>query len=127
MDTTLPTPIDVAELVHKRKLVLLIDLDETLVHSPWYTTLEECVRRRTPQQVQCVHTHTTGEQFYHNVFIRPKAQEFIAKMSSMFELYIAIKGLRSYAQALMYILDPEQKYLQRRFFARTIMDHQVQR
>ncbi|KAL5731931.1 hypothetical protein ACHQM5_004607 [Ranunculus cassubicifolius] len=92
----------------KRKLVnLVLDLDETLVHS----TLEHCID-----------ADFTFPVFFnmkeHTVYVRrrPHLQTFLEKVAQMFEITIFTASQSAYAEKLLNILDPESKLISKRAY-----------
>jgi Dullard-like phosphatase family protein len=113
----LPELIDFAELdsnvasVSKeprtRKVTLVLDLDETLVHS----TMEHCDDADFTFPV----FFDTKE---HMVYVkkRPHVHMFLEKMAEMFEVVIFTASQSVYADQLLDMLDPGKKLFARRFF-----------
>ncbi|WVZ69367.1 hypothetical protein U9M48_018164 [Paspalum notatum var. saurae] len=90
-----------------RKVTLVLDLDETLVHS----TMEHCDD-----------ADFTFPVYYdmkeHVVYVkkRPHVHMFLQKMVEMFEIVIFTASQSVYADQLLDILDPEKKLFSKRFF-----------
>jgi len=82
---------------HKGKKVLVLDLDETLVHS----TFEPV---ENPDLVLPVRIQ--GMTYRINVIIRPGAEEFLARVKGLFEVVVFTASLAEYAEPLVQILDP---------------------
>jgi CTD small phosphatase-like protein 2 len=113
----LPDLVDFAELASNdvpaikeqgtRKVTLVLDLDETLVHS----TME-----------QCDDADFTFPVFYdmkeHVVYVkkRPHVHMFLQKMAEMFEVVIFTASQSVYANQLLDMLDPENRLFSKRFF-----------
>ncbi|KAL5221378.1 hypothetical protein ABZP36_026091 [Zizania latifolia] len=89
------------------KVTLVLDLDETLVHS----TIE-----------QCDDADFTFPVFFdmkeHMVYVRkrPHLHMFLQKMAEMFEIVIFTASQSVYADQLLDTLDPEKKMFSRRYF-----------
>lgn len=100
---------DQERLIQERKLVLLVDLDQTILH----TTHEEV--RNDPN----VHSFTLwpGHPTYYTK-LRPYLQEFLDQMSKIYELHIFTFGCRLYAHKIASIIDPKQKYFGNRILSR---------
>jgi len=81
----------------KGKKVLVLDLDETLVHS----TFEPI---ENPDLVLPVRIQ--GMTYRINVIKRPGAEEFLARVKGMFEVVVFTASLAEYAEPLVQILDP---------------------
>ncbi len=84
-------------LVHKNKKTLVLDLDETLVHSSFKNFVlraDIVLRVEIDQKIQVVH-----------VLKRPGVENFLEKMSKLFEIVIFTASLSSYANPLIDELD----------------------
>lgn len=100
---------DQERLIAERKLVLLVDLDQTILH----TTHEEV--KNDPN----VHSFTLwpGHPTYYTN-LRPHLDIFLDQMSKLYELHIFTFGCRRYAHKIASIIDPEQKYFGNRILSR---------
>ncbi|WVZ69586.1 hypothetical protein U9M48_018353 [Paspalum notatum var. saurae] len=93
--------------VRRKHVTLVLDLDETLVHS----TLDPCDN-----------ADFTLEVFFnmknHTVYVRkrPHLKMFLEKVAQMFELVIFTASQRIYAEQLIDRLDPDGKYISRRIY-----------
>ncbi|KAG0329543.1 hypothetical protein BGZ99_001545 [Dissophora globulifera] len=88
-------------------ITLVLDIDETLVH---------CATRPldSPDIVFPVeYNHETWEVYGR---IRPGMQEFLERMSTMFEVITFTASQECYAEALLKIIDPEKKYITHRYY-----------
>ncbi|XP_031129413.1 CTD small phosphatase-like protein 2 isoform X1 [Ipomoea triloba] len=91
----------------KKPVTLVLDLDETLVHS----TLEECDN-----------ADFTFPVFFnmkeHIVYVRqrPHLRSFLERVSDLFEIVIFTASQSIYAKQLLDILDPDGKYISRRAY-----------
>ncbi|KAE8720032.1 CTD small phosphatase-like protein 2 [Hibiscus syriacus] len=101
-------PTKVAIEARRRKhITLVLDLDETLVHS----TLEPCDD-----------ADFTFTVFFnmkeHTVYVkqRPHLHTFFEKVAEMFEVIIFTASQSIYAEQLLNILDPDQKLISRRVY-----------
>ncbi len=102
---------DEARLLKHRKLVLLVDLDQTLIH-----TTNEAI----PQNLKDVyHFQLSGQRspWYHTR-VRPFAKEFLEAVSKLYELHICTFGARLYAHTIAGFLDPKSKYFSHRILSR---------
>jgi len=93
--------------VRTKHVTLVLDLDETLVHS----TLDHCDN-----------ADFTLEVFFnmknHTVYVRkrPYLKMFLEKVAQMFEVVIFTASQRIYAEQLIDKLDPDGKYISRRIY-----------
>ena len=102
---------DQQALLQDRRLVLLVDLDQTLIH----TTNDEI----PPNLKDVKHFQLYGSKspWYHTR-IRPGTAEFLQKISKLFELHICTFGARLYAHTIAAFLDPDKKYFSHRILSR---------
>ncbi|KAF9928450.1 hypothetical protein BGZ65_006264 [Modicella reniformis] len=88
-------------------ITLVLDIDETLVH---------CATR--PLDSPDIIFPVEYNQETWKVFgrIRPGMQEFLEKMSTMFEVITFTASQECYAEALLKIIDPDKKYIRHRYY-----------
>jgi len=102
---------DQDRLRKSRKLVLLVDLDQTLIHT---------TNDNIPPNIKDVyHFQLYGPRspWYHTR-IRPGTASFLATISQMYELHICTFGARMYAHTIAAFLDPDGKYFSHRILSR---------
>ncbi|VDN56567.1 unnamed protein product [Dracunculus medinensis] len=92
-----------------RKLVLLVDLDQTLIHSTSCPFSGDNV-----SDIKCYKLQSTT--FYTK--IRPYTREFLERMNILFEMHIISYGERLYAHQIASILDPDKIYFGHRILSR---------
>lgn len=94
---------DEEHLLKERKLALLVDLDQTIIHT---------TNHDVPSDMKLVHhfqLYGAGTPWYHTKF-RPHTMDFLEKVSKKFELHICTFGARRYAHEIAHLLDPKEKY-----------------
>ncbi|XP_017097515.2 RNA polymerase II subunit A C-terminal domain phosphatase [Drosophila bipectinata] len=102
---------DTRRLLADRKLVLLVDLDQTVIH-----TTNDTV----PENIKGIyHFQLYGPQspWYHTR-LRPGTAEFLESMSQLYELHICTFGARNYAHMIAQLLDPDGKFFSHRILSR---------
>lgn len=102
---------DTARLLKDRKLVLLVDLDQTLIHT---------THDNIPNNLKGVHHFQlfgSGNPWYHTR-LRPGTEKFLEGMSKYFELHICTFGVRPYAHMVAHILDKEARLFSNRILSR---------
>ncbi|XP_066903252.1 RNA polymerase II subunit A C-terminal domain phosphatase-like [Halyomorpha halys] len=102
---------DTTRLLKDRKLVLLVDLDQTLIHT---------THDNIPNNMKDVHHFQlfgSGNPWYHTR-LRPGTQKFLEDMSKYFELHICTFGVRPYAHMVAHILDKEARLFSNRILSR---------
>ena len=102
--------VESAKLLQDKKMVLVLDLDQTLIHS---TTREGYLR--TPQEL--LQNNLKDSLFRLSqpwemimVKLRPSVHTFLKEASTMFEIYMCTMSTRSYALQVAELLDPESVY-----------------
>ncbi|KAM4705587.1 RNA polymerase II subunit A C-terminal domain phosphatase [Rhinophrynus dorsalis] len=102
---------DQHRLHRNRKLVLMVDLDQTLIH----TTEQHCqhISRKGIFHFQL----GRGEPMLHTR-LRPHCKEFLEKIAKLYELHVFTFGSRLYAHTIAGFLDPEKKLFSHRILSR---------
>lgn len=100
---------DQDRLIQEKKLVLVVDLDQTVLH----TTHEEVKDNPNVHSFTLWPNHPT---YYTK--LRPYLKEFLEEMSKLYELHIFTFGCRKYAHQIASIIDPDQKYFGNRILSR---------
>lgn len=123
--TNLDTEL-VTRLQHDKKLILVVDLDQTVIHcgvdptigewkndpkNPNYETLKD-VRQFSLDEEPILPFMYMGEKkppmrkCWYYVKVRPGLKEFFNKLAPMFEMYIYTMATRAYALEIAKIIDP---------------------
>uniref|UniRef100_A0A915BLF5 RNA polymerase II subunit A C-terminal domain phosphatase n=4 Tax=Parascaris univalens TaxID=6257 RepID=A0A915BLF5_PARUN len=96
-------------VLESRRLVLLVDLDQTLIHTTNHAfDLKDCA--------DVVHYKLRGTDFYTK--IRPYTHTFLRRMNELYEMHIISYGERQYAHKIAEILDPDKRYFGHRILSR---------
>ncbi|XP_065913810.1 RNA polymerase II subunit A C-terminal domain phosphatase-like isoform X2 [Dysidea avara] len=103
---------DQLRLLRGRKLALIVDLDQTLIH----TAVSPGIEGGLPD----VHRFTLPEHPHmtYHTRLRPHVRDFLEKVSKLYELHISTMGCRSYADKIAGIIDPEKRYFSSRVISR---------
>ncbi|XP_047622860.1 RNA polymerase II subunit A C-terminal domain phosphatase isoform X3 [Phacochoerus africanus] len=102
---------DQQRLHRNRKLVLMVDLDQTLIH----TTEQHCQQMSNKG---IFHFQLgRGEPMLHTR-LRPHCKEFLEKIAQLYELHVFTFGSRLYAHTIAGFLDPEKKLFSHRILSR---------
>lgn len=102
---------DTKRLLEDRKLVLLVDLDQTLIHT---------TNDNVPNNLRGVYhfqLYGPNSPWYHTR-LRPGTFNFLSKMESLYELHICTFGARNYAHMIAQFLDEDGKYFSHRILSR---------
>uniref|UniRef100_A0A7N0UCH3 RNA polymerase II C-terminal domain phosphatase-like n=1 Tax=Kalanchoe fedtschenkoi TaxID=63787 RepID=A0A7N0UCH3_KALFE len=101
----------VENLLQRKKLCMVLDLDHTLLHSARITPDKEAYLRDPPAGSFMVAPHIMTKP-------RPFVGEFLKEASSMFEMYIYTMGTAGYGAAVAKRLDPGADYFGTRVISR---------
>lgn len=102
---------DTERLLKDKKLVLLVDLDQTLIHT---------TNDNVPNNLKDVYhfqLYGPNSPWYHTR-LRPGTPHFLSRMAPFFELHICTFGARNYAHMIATFLDENGKYFSHRILSR---------
>lgn len=108
------------ELRRQRKLSLVVDFDQTILHStlaaecPWAAAWLAMPVEQRPARLHYVRVE--AEDFY--VRIRPMAVECLEELSTIYELHASTMGTRLYAQMVISLVDPDGRLFHDRIVSR---------
>ncbi|GIY77963.1 RNA polymerase II subunit A C-terminal domain phosphatase [Caerostris darwini] len=102
---------DENRLLKSKKLVLLVDLDQTLIH-----TTNDNIPENLPN-VEHFQLYGQYSPWYHTN-LRPGTRNFLENISKHYELHICTFGARLYAHKIAQILDPDGKIFSHRILSR---------
>lgn len=101
---------DTDRLLGDKKLVLLVDLDQTLIHT---------TNDRVPNNLKDVyHFQLYPNLPWYHTRLRPGTSQFLTKMAPYFELHICTFGARNYAHQIAQFLDESGKFFSHRILSR---------
>ncbi|XP_072024665.1 RNA polymerase II subunit A C-terminal domain phosphatase-like [Amphiura filiformis] len=105
---------DEERLLRNRKLVLVVDLDQTVIH----TTMEN-VKANLPgvKHFQLWSGSRQQTPWYHTK-VRPGCKKFLEVISKYYELHIFTMGARLYAHTIAGFLDPDKRFFSHRILSR---------
>lgn len=106
----------------QNKLIVVLDLDECLIHSTGFgNELEGSHRQYEASRSKSTHHEDiesfklrVGNDFSCTVLKRPGVDAFLKAVSAQFEVYTFTAGTQSYAEPLLDTLDPGRKMLKGR-------------
>ncbi|KAI9788191.1 MAG: Carboxy-terminal domain (CTD) phosphatase [Peltula sp. TS41687] len=114
-------------LLKSRKLSLVVDLDQTIIHATVDPTVAEWQQdRNNPNHeavkfvraFQLVDDGPGARGCWYYIKLRPGLKEFLEKVSKLYELHIYTMGTRAYAQNIANIVDPDRKIFGDRILSR---------
>ncbi|KAI8608137.1 hypothetical protein BC830DRAFT_35650 [Chytriomyces sp. MP71] len=107
-----------------RKLSLILDLDQTVIHATVDPTVGEWLKHSNSDhrypELNDVHHFTLpdGNPTIYYIKLRPGTFEFLEKAFKLFEMHVYTMGTRHYANAVAKILDPTGKLFGARILSR---------
>ena len=115
-------------LLGAKKLTLIVDLDQTVIHTccertiaEWQADPEnpnhEAVKDVQSFQLADDNVSNVAANWYY-VKMRPGLRDFFDRMSKLYEMHVYTMATRAYAQAVAKIIDPERKYFGDRILSR---------
>ncbi|KAM7196251.1 carboxy-terminal domain phosphatase [Naviculisporaceae sp. PSN 640] len=115
-------------LLQSRKLSLVVDLDQTIIHACIDPTVGEWQRDPTNPNYESVKDVKTfqledgprglARGCWYYIKMRPGLEAFLQKISTMYELHVYTMGTRAYAQNVARIVDPNRKLFGNRVISR---------
>jgi RNA polymerase II subunit A-like phosphatase len=115
-------------LLEARKLALIVDLDQTIIHTTCERTIAEwqadpdnpnyeAVKDVRSFQLADDNVAQVAANWYY-VKMRPGLADFLERMSQKYEMHIYTMATRTYAQAIAKIIDPDRRYFGDRILSR---------
>ncbi|KAI8965489.1 hypothetical protein F5Y11DRAFT_354855 [Daldinia sp. FL1419] len=115
-------------LLQNRKLSLVVDLDQTIIHACIDPTVGEWQRDPSNPNYEAVKDvrsfqlddgpRGAASGCWYYIKMRPGLAEFLEKISQLFELHVYTMGTRAYALNIAKIVDPTQKLFGNRIISR---------
>ena len=115
-------------LLRNRKLILVVDLDQTIIHACIEPTIGEWRDPSNPnhnavKDVKSFQLNDDGPRglasgctYY--IKLRPGLLEFLQEIAQMYELHVYTMGTRAYAESIRNIVDPDRKLFGDRIISR---------
>lgn len=115
-------------LLQSRKLTLVVDLDQTIIHACIDPTVGEWQKDPTNPNYESVKNvkafqlndgpRGVAHQCWYYIKMRPRLEEFLRRIATMYELHVYTMGTRAYAESVARIVDPERKLFGNRVISR---------
>ncbi|RFU27892.1 hypothetical protein B7463_g8438, partial [Scytalidium lignicola] len=116
-------------LLKHRKLSLVVDLDQTIIHACIEPTVGEWQRDPTSPNYEAVkdvrsfQLNDDGPRglalgCWYYIKMRPRLKEFLSRISALYELHVYTMGTRAYALNIAKIVDPERRLFGDRIISR---------
>jgi len=114
-------------LLNARKLSLVVDLDQTIIHAAVDPTIGEWQKDpdnpnyEALKDVRAFQLQDDGPGIracWYYIKLRPGLEQFLENVSEKYELHIYTMGTRQYAKEIAKIVDPDRKYFEDRILSR---------
>ena len=114
-------------LIASKKLSLVVDLDQTVIQACVEPTVGEWMKNpenpnheavKDVREFQLVEDAAGTKGCWYYIKLRPGLEEFLERMSKLYEMHIYTMGTRGYAQKIAQIIDPERKFFGDRILSR---------
>ena len=114
-------------LLASRKLSLVVDLDQTIIHAAVDPTIAEWQKDKDNPNYEAVKDVRAFQLIddgpgmrgcWYYIKLRPGLEEFLELISQFYELHIYTMGTRQYAEQIANIVDPKRKYFGDRILSR---------
>ncbi|PIA96087.1 RNA polymerase II subunit A C-terminal domain phosphatase [Cercospora beticola] len=102
-------------LLESRRLSLVVDLDQTIIHASVEPTIGEWQNDPSNpnyealRDVQAFQLHDDKPNTWYYIKPRPGLKDFLDRLSEIYEMHIYTMGTRSYAENVAKIIDPDRK------------------
>ncbi|GAB7365810.1 hypothetical protein MBLNU230_g7143t1 [Neophaeotheca triangularis] len=114
-------------LLDSRKLSLVVDLDQTIIHATVDPTVEQWQKDpsnpnheavKDVRAFQLSDEGSASRQCWYYIKLRPGLEDFLRTMSEYYELHIYTMGTRAYAENIARLIDPDRKIFSDRILSR---------
>ncbi|KAH6576163.1 hypothetical protein BASA50_002759 [Batrachochytrium salamandrivorans] len=109
-------------LLDDRKLSLVLDLDQTVIHATVDPTVGEWMADPdNPNFPALTEVHSfvlPDSPVLYYIKLRPGTREFLIDLYEKYEMHIYTMGTRNYARAVAKILDPDKRFFKDRILSR---------
>jgi RNA polymerase II subunit A-like phosphatase len=104
----------------RKKLSLVVDLDQTVLHATVDPHLERWIQDpNSPEALRDVKPlQLSDSPFTYYIKFRPGWKNFFDQAAHLFELHIYTMGSRSYANEIVKLIDPDRVYFSDRIISR---------
>ena len=114
-------------LLDSKKLSLVVDLDQTIIHATVDPTVAEWQKDPSNPNYDAVKDVRSfqlkddgpgARGCWYYIKLRPGLEDFLDKVAEFYELHIYTMGTRAYADSIAKIIDPQQKLFGQRILSR---------
>lgn len=113
-------------LLALKKLSLVVDLDQTIIHAAVDPTIGEWMADEDNPNHDAVKDvrkfqldeEGPGHNCWYYIKMRPGLQRFLERISQLYELHVYTMGTRAYAKQIAKIVDPDRRFFSDRILSR---------
>ncbi|CAG8690432.1 14245_t:CDS:10, partial [Acaulospora morrowiae] len=106
-------------LLKSRKLSLIVDLDQTLIHATVDSKVEDWMKDESNVTAKDIHKFILPDSpTIYYIKLRPGLQEFLKSVSDNYEPHIYTMGTRNYASSVANVIDPDKTIFNERILSR---------
>jgi len=105
----------VSDLLTEKKLILICDMDETLLSSVCVDAIDIDVNRKDLYKMEFPEQKYVSRYYLKK---RPYLDKFLSSMNEIFELHLMSAGSKDYVHKCINIIDPNKKYFGNRITTR---------
>ena len=98
------------DLVKNKKLALILDLDNTLIHASPAQRAPQSILSDPRISAITFSDGRYGREYRHLLRRRDFLEEFLGEASKICQLFVYTLGTRKYAEAVVSVLDPDGQY-----------------
>ncbi|KAI8977575.1 hypothetical protein BDF20DRAFT_836359 [Mycotypha africana] len=112
---------DEERLLKEKKLSLIVDLDQTVLHAAWEPHIAQWVDDHKAQKdplAENMFTFSLDGTNKYTIKLRPGLSEFLKEISQYYEMHIYTMGTRAYAEAVAKVIDPTGELFRDRILSR---------
>ena len=107
---------NVPNLKNESKKILLLDLDETLIHADFNCEHDQAISNSLKYDKIIEFISDANENISVGIFIRNGVKNFLSEVSKYFDVGIFTASVKEYADAVINFLDPDKKLIKYRLY-----------
>ena len=96
------------------KKLLILDLDETLVHSEFmagdWSEVQNTMREISTCEIRTIEYIDDNSKYTMDIYIRPYLDAFLSNLNKVYDMAIFSAGLQNYVDVVISLIDPDNKY-----------------
>ncbi|KAF7684319.1 RNA polymerase II subunit A C-terminal domain phosphatase [Astathelohania contejeani] len=127
-DAILATKEEASKIINQEvddnKLILILDLDQTLIHASMNPHIEDLISKHSSSsidplqsEIDSIHSFVIDNINYY-IKLRPHLSDFLKKLQPFYQFFVYTMGNRIYANKVISIIDPTGEYFGDRIVTR---------